>query len=204
MAVYKFRVSFEDYDDIYRDIEIKSVQNFEQFHHCIQESIGFDASKHASFYMSNDNWKKGEEFVYVPSGENYPEGKMKMRDARLCDYIADPHQKIYYVFDQPSQWTFFVELFKIVADDVTKKYPVCVKAHNDAPKQYIKADILAGNGESELADDEIFEEILAEDEELPADTDDDASTESPAFSDAVDEDEFDNIEESSEDETERE
>ncbi len=32
MAVYKFRVSFEDYDDIHRDIEIKSNQTFADFH----------------------------------------------------------------------------------------------------------------------------------------------------------------------------
>ena len=55
MAIYRFRISFEEFDDIHRDIEIKSIQSFEQLHLAIQESIGFDASKPASFYMSNDN-----------------------------------------------------------------------------------------------------------------------------------------------------
>src|SRR5437762_2397 len=45
MATYRFRVTFEDYDDVTRDIEIRSTQTFEEFHHAIQNAIGFDASK---------------------------------------------------------------------------------------------------------------------------------------------------------------
>ena len=41
MAVYRFRVSFEDNEEIYREIEIKSFQNFEDFHNVITQSIGF-------------------------------------------------------------------------------------------------------------------------------------------------------------------
>jgi hypothetical protein len=205
MAVYKFRVSFEEYDDIHRDIEIKSGQNFEQFHHCIQKAIGFDASKPASFYMSNDNWKKGQEFVFMPQSINNTEGRIHMKDARLSDYISDPHQKIYYVFDQPSQWTFFIELTKIMAEDPAKQYPVCVKFHNDAPKQYLKIEALKGAGESEIPDDEIFSEILAEEDDTISDDSDssDSDDTSSDFSDEVDEEEFDNIQEGDE-ESERE
>ena len=37
-----------------------------------------------------------------------------MNNSRLCDFIADPHQKIYYVFDLLGNWTFHIELIKIV------------------------------------------------------------------------------------------
>ena len=70
MAVYRFRVSFEEFDEVHRDIEIKSIQTFEQFHYAIQEAIGFDASKPASFFMSNDNWKKGQEITSLPNAKN--------------------------------------------------------------------------------------------------------------------------------------
>ena len=63
MAVYKFKVYFEDYEDIYRVIEIKSNQTFLDFHHAILESIKFDNKQLASFYMSNDAWKKGQEIT---------------------------------------------------------------------------------------------------------------------------------------------
>ena len=61
MATYRFRVTFEDFDDITRDIEIRSTQTFEEFHYAIQNAIGFDASKPTSFFLSDDNCKKGKE-----------------------------------------------------------------------------------------------------------------------------------------------
>lgn len=205
MAVYRFRVSFEEYDDIYRDIEIRSGQNFELFHKAIQESIGFDASKPASFYMSNDYWKKGQEIYFDPSNTQ-PNGKLLMKDARLSDYIADPHQKIYYAFDQPSQWTFFIELFKILPDgDPGKSYPACVKTHGDAPKQYIRVEAPKGVPDPEFMDEDLFNDILVDEEDPLEEGTEETSTDGEAtFGEAVDEDEYDNIEESSDEESERE
>lgn len=204
MAIYRFRISFEEFDDIHRDIEIRSVHTFEQLHLAIQESIGFDASKPASFFMSNDNWKKGQEIVYSrPDGKN-SDGKLLMKDSHLCDFIADPHQKIYYVFDAPSQWTFFIELFKIFPDSVPgKKYPVCVKIHGEAPKQYNVIEPPKGVIDPDFIDDEMFTEVMIEDgeEETEVDTGSEVSAE---FTEEVDEEEYDNIEESADEEGEKE
>lgn len=207
MAIYRFRVSFEEFDDIHRDIEIRSVQNFEQLHLCIQQAIGFDNSKSASFYMSNDLWKKGQEITNDIEG-NKPEVHY-MKEARLSDYIADPHQKIYYVFDQPSQWTFYVELTKIIPDaQPGKEFPVCIKSIGEAPKQYAKIEAPKGLPDPEFMEEDLFNELLVNDEEETVDaTDEDEVNEDGSVysSEAgVDEEEFDNIEETSEDDTERE
>lgn len=201
MAIYRFRISFEEFDDIHRDIEIRSVQTFEQLHLAIQESIGFDASKPASFFMSNDNWKKGQEIVFsLPEG-NKAHGKLLMKESHLCDFIADPHQKIYYVFDAPSQWSFFIELFKIFPDSVPgKKYPVCVKVHGEAPKQYNVIEPPKGVLDPDFIDDEMFSEVLAEDGEDDLDSGSEVSSE---FTEEVDEEEYDNIEESADEEGEK-
>ena len=42
--IYKFRVHFEDHDDVVRFIDIDSTSNFADFHKIIQDSIGFDSS----------------------------------------------------------------------------------------------------------------------------------------------------------------
>ena len=55
--VYKFRVSFEDHDDVVRFIDIESTASFDDFHKIIQSSIGFDASKEFSFFLSDDIWR---------------------------------------------------------------------------------------------------------------------------------------------------
>lgn len=137
-TVYRFRVTFEDYDEVTRDIEIKSTQFFHDFLHCIQTSIGFDDVKASSFYMSNDNWIKGQEISTLKRKNKFGEESILMEKARLCDFIADPHQKIYYHYDHDSNWTFMIELMKILpTDDATKTYPVCIKSAGVAPRQYI-------------------------------------------------------------------
>ncbi len=137
-VVYRFRITFEDYDEITRDIEIKSVQHFIDLHHSIQSSIGFDNSKPASFYMSNDNWIKGQEISTEERTDKNGNKAMLMKDCRLCDFIADPHQKIYYTSDFDANWTFRIELIKIIPQgDASKNYPSCVKSVGDAPKQYL-------------------------------------------------------------------
>ena len=73
MAIYRFRVTFEDQDDVTRDIEIRSTQTFEDLHHGIHSAIGFDASKQASFYLSDDHWTKGQEFTNRELKENEKE-----------------------------------------------------------------------------------------------------------------------------------
>lgn len=139
MAVYKFRVTFEEYEEISRDIEIRSVQTFEDLHRSIQNSINFDGAHRASFFMSDDYWKKGQEIcteekVYEKNGETK---KIPLaKKSRLCDFIIDPHQKIYYIYDPKTEWGFFIELIKIILDEAGVSYPRVVKTSGDAPKQY--------------------------------------------------------------------
>ncbi len=133
MALYKFRITFEDYDDVFRDIEIKSSQNFEDLHKAIQTAIGFDSTHPASFYMSNDNWIKGEEITLIENTKGIP----LMHQSKLSNFILDPHQKIYYIFDINVMWTFFIELVKIqVNEEENVTYPRCIKSSGVAPKQY--------------------------------------------------------------------
>ena|SRR5258705_2829384 len=136
MAIYKFRITFEDHEDVSRDLEIKSTQSFEELHSAILNSIGFDNKEHASFYMSDDNWKKGKE-ISLTEKVNGETKLPLMKKSRLCDFIADPHQKIYYIYDFAKEWTFHVELLKIiVSEDATVLYPRCVKVTGEAPKQH--------------------------------------------------------------------
>jgi hypothetical protein len=136
-VIYKFRISFEDFDEVIRDIEIRSTQTFEDLHQTIQACIGFDGTKPASFFISNDNWVKGQEISIDKRVSKDGNVSALMRDSKLCNYIADPHQKIYYVSDYEANWTFHIELVKILPNvEIIKNYPVCVKSINDPPKQY--------------------------------------------------------------------
>lgn len=180
-VVYKFRVTFVDHDDISRDIEIKSVQTFLDLHQIIQSSIGFDGAKPASFYMSNDHWIKGQEI----SSEKHPskdgQTAILMQDARLADFIADPHQKIYYVSDPEANWCFFVELNKIIPQgDALKHYPVCVKTTGEAPKQYKVIPAPKATAPEDDEFDKLFAATVAaatDEEEAPEEMEEEIATE---------------------------
>jgi hypothetical protein len=156
MAVYKFKITFEDYDDIFRVVEIKSTQTFFDFHKAILESIGFDQKQMASFYMSNDSWKRFQEVTLEDmSDRDEPEKKLPiMSKSKLADFIADPHQKMIYIYDFIELWTLHIELTGIeIKETAGKKYPVCTKTVGLPPKQYDKVQRFG------LVDDNEFDEI---------------------------------------------
>lgn len=185
MAVYRFKVTFEDYDDIYRVIEIKSSQTFFDFHKAILEAIGFDNKQLASFFMSNDSWKKGQEITLedMTADEEDPALRVPtMKKSVLQDYIDDPHQKMIYVYDYLEMWTLLIELIGIeMKEKPGQKYPVCTKSVGPAPKQYDKIQRFG------LVDDDEFEEItknyLDKSDEIPGEISDDEADEFGLFED---------------------
>ncbi len=179
MSVYRFRVSFEDNEEIYREIEIKSLQNFEDFHTIILSSIGFDNKHQASFFISDDYWRKGDEITLKPVDDEDNKKrkreelrpKKQMSKCKMASLIDDPHQKFVYVYDPNVSWTLLVELIKILPDDAKVNYPRISKSVDDAPAQYKKNDFFAVEQvEEEFDEDE--EEIEDDDAYSTADVDD--------------------------------
>ncbi len=185
MAAYKFKVSFEDYEDIYRVIDIKSSQTFFDLHKAILDAIGFDQKQMASFYMSNDTWKKGQEITLEDMSDEEEDKEKRipiMKKSPIQDYIDDPHQKIIYIYDFIEMWTMHLELIGIEMKESTSiKYPVCSKSSGLAPKQYDKVQRFG------IVDDDEFEEItknyLDASDEVPNEISDDEADEFGLFND---------------------
>ena len=137
MALYRFRITFEDYDDVMREIDVKSNQTFEDLHHAIHKSTGYNPEFPSSFYISNDQWTKGEEITFLPNQKRIDRGVPLMQKVKLLKYIDDPHQKFYYTFNFDRPFDFHVELMKIILDEAPGTvYPTIVKSIGDAPKQF--------------------------------------------------------------------
>jgi hypothetical protein len=138
MALYRFRVTFEDYDDVTREIDIKSNQTFEDLHKAIHQSTGYNSEFPSSFYISNDQWIKGEEITYLPSQKRIDRGVSLMEKVKLSSFIDDPHQKFYYTFNFDRPYDFHVELMKIILDEAPGvTYPAIIKSTGEAPRQFI-------------------------------------------------------------------
>lgn len=137
MALYRFRVTFEDYDEVSRDIDVKSNQTFEDLHRAIHQSTGYNPEYSSSFYISNDQWMKGEEITYLPNQKRIDRKIPLMEKIRLSSFIDDPHQKFYYTFNFDRPFDFHVELMKIILDETPgATYPLVVRSAGEAPKQF--------------------------------------------------------------------
>lgn len=135
MAIYRFRISFEDFDEVVREIDIKSTQTFEDLHKAVHRSTGYSAEKSSSFYVSTDNWIKGDEIAYLPNQRKVDRGVALMENSKLSSFIEDPHQKFYYIYNFDRPFDFHVELIKIILEtDPNIEYPYLVKSTGEAPK----------------------------------------------------------------------
>ncbi len=159
MAIYRFRVILEDNDDIYRDIDIRSIQTFEDMHTAIQDAFKFDKKHSASFFVSDDYWRKGQEITLretdlpheeVDIRKNAPPKKL-MSATKIAKYIDAPHQRFVYVFDPQAQWSFMLELMKIDTENPKTKYPACTKTVGTAPKQYKVVPVIKDEQAGDLA-----------------------------------------------------
>jgi hypothetical protein len=154
MALYRFRVTFEDYDDVIREIDVKSNQTFEDLHRAIHKSTGYDPEFSSSFYISNDQWMKGEEITYLPNQKRKDRGISLMTNVKLLSFIDDPHQKFYYTFNFDRPFDFHVELMKIILDDAPGvTYPAVIKSVGEAPKQF--GNVFTPAATAAAADDDL-------------------------------------------------
>ena len=98
MAIYRFRVTFEDYDDVVREIDIKSTQTFEDLHKAIHRSTGYNAEKSSSFYVSSDQWIKAEEIAFLPNQNKVDRVVALMTGTKLFNFITPITLNVHTIF----------------------------------------------------------------------------------------------------------
>ena len=137
--VLKFRVlvDTEEEKDVFRDIEILANQSFLTFHNAILNAFEFSNDQMASFYLSNDNWDKGEEITLMPFDFDSGDTSKSMDDTTLGSRVSKKNQKLLYVYDFLAMWCFYIELVEI-NHPVDKDYPVVTHIYGKAHDQYSK------------------------------------------------------------------
>lgn len=178
MAVYKFKIFIEDNEDIYREIEILSTQTFEEFHNCIQDAFKFDKKHAASFFVSDDYWRKEQEITLLKENLELDKDEIKnnvapkklMSQTKIAKYIENPRQRFMYVFDPSVKWAFCIELMKILPENAKTNYPAITRSIGNPPKQYkqtamakeeLSPDLLMASliNDPEVEENEIYQTI---------------------------------------------
>jgi len=168
MAIYRFRATFEDYEEIYREVDMPARSTFLELHEAIQQSLGYRPDVPSSFYVSNDQWKKGAEIAFLPTESKVASGVLRMEDIRLSKFIDDPHQKFYYTYNFGRPYDFQVELVKIVKEVEGKEYPAVHRSVGEAPKSAAAAGFPLTADE----EDEEHDETPADETEYGVDEED--------------------------------
>ena len=130
MESYTYRVVVDTKEDSFRDIEIAIDATFEELHNAIIEAYEFRGDQMTSFYMSDDEWEKGEEIALMDMGF----GK-SMSDTQLKDMMKAKDQKILYVYDFLKMWIFYVELVKVNRKATRTDLPALIIKIGDSPNE---------------------------------------------------------------------
>ena len=169
MSVYKFRVLLDSAEEeVFRDILVESTATFKDFHRVILNAFEFDGDQLASFYLSNEDWDKGEEISLMDMSFGEEEPSKTMDNTSLEDCMYDSRQKIILVYDFLKMWIFLIELQEVTQTS-EHELPYCVVAIGNAPKQdskeaeleeNISTDDLLGNFDDEFGSefDDQFDE----------------------------------------------
>ena len=137
--VYHFLILSGEDEGFVREILIDADSLFMDFHKAIQESVGYDQSQLASFFVSDDDWGKGEEITLMLMDET--SNSQLMDEVKLSDYVTKPKDKLIYTFDYFGNRGFFVELLSVSSERMLKE-PGLVRAEGDAPEQIALGDLM--------------------------------------------------------------
>ncbi len=148
MLIYRFKIRFEDHEEFLREIELLADQTFEDFHQTILGNLGLDPGMLASFFVCDHRYRKQKEVQLVDMHPQDPPGEEDetqsddndaplMHESLLKDYIDDPHQRLLFVYDNINQWTFYIELGRILPADNDQTYPRIRKSVGAVPRELV-------------------------------------------------------------------
>lgn len=148
MLIYRFKITSEEHDEFGREICIQPGQKFIDFYQAILESAELVPAVQASFFLTDKKYKKDREISlnkiekkvrrYDPEMDEMVMITLVpklMKDAKLKDYIEDPHQRMIFEYHGREYFSFFIELLKIMHSDNEGLYPKCVKWIGELPKR---------------------------------------------------------------------
>lgn len=133
-----FEISSSETTDFKRLIHINPEDTFEGLHRIIQNTSNFDYSQLASFFLTDEHWKKQIEISLLDSGK-IVQGQLSMRKTKLNEYITRNGQKLVYVFDFFNERYFYIELKEMLMKPDLKE-PFVAYEKGYAPAQFLVND----------------------------------------------------------------
>jgi len=138
--MHKIRVILDTQEDVLRTLLVDSSSNLKEIQKVIVSAFGFNEQEMASFYRTDDEWNQGEE---IPLFNISKGGKdTSMISYTLHETLSSIHDKLIYVYDFFSMWTFYVEVIDITTN-ILDDLPKVILSVGDVPKESPNKEFVA-------------------------------------------------------------
>lgn len=156
--IYKFRIISDENETFLRIVEISKNDTFLKLHDVIQATCNYDAAQLASFFVSNKDWEKLQEFTLFDMKDDTIK-TVPMQKAVLKDYVTKVDDTLIYVFDFFADRALFLTLVEIKGEDKDVHYPLCSYETGNPPIQILQEENEFMQMFNDLEDGEDFDDL---------------------------------------------
>lgn len=171
MPLFRFRISWEEDDNIYRDIILSSGQTFGVFQEAILKAFEFTKSAPASFFETNERWIAGREISSEVLSNKKGAPALSSVKTPVSALVNQPEKRFIFRYFSDKEWHFYITLIALANDENEEKsYPLLVKSEGLAPHKTSGADIglteglTDTNDQFDLSREDMEEQGFSEDE----------------------------------------
>lgn len=145
----RFRMLSDENDDFVRDYEVPYSMTLLEFNDFISADLGFDSSNVTSFFTSDGEWNRLQEYPSMDMGLDEEE---TMADVALSEVVRDNYDRLIFEFDMLGGRSLYLELTGTAKTE--KAEARVLLSEGAAPHQFD----MAAAGEGSVFDD-IMEEF---------------------------------------------
>ncbi|MFT5337166.1 MAG: hypothetical protein ACI9YL_001168 [Luteibaculaceae bacterium] len=129
MPLITLQVLIDHEEDVFRRISIDTSNTLEELHLAILHAFNFNGDQMASFFQSDENWEKGEEFALMAMDEK----TNSMADTTVESLSLTKGSRMLYVYDFLRMWCFYIEVLDLKKG--SQEFPITEYSFGVAPKE---------------------------------------------------------------------
>lgn len=156
--VFLFKMLSDENDNFVRDYEVPYDMNLLDLHKFICANLKYDPDNMVSFFTSNAQWEKLQEYTLFDMGEDVESETgqpIPMESVVIGQLIHKKHDRLIYLFDMFAERGLFLELMEAKKAEAGVTYPRVALTEAEAPDQF-DPDASASGGGS------IFDDVMSE------------------------------------------
>lgn len=142
--IFKFRLLSDEVEDFVRDYEVPFDMTLINFHEYIRKDLKYNPCELASFFKSDVEWEKLQEFTLLDMGTDGVDidpdddiaPPMPMADVKLSHIMNEKFERLVYVFDMLNERSLYIELLESQFRNPDIQYPRTVLSEGNPPVQF--------------------------------------------------------------------